>query len=127
MQFSRKKLLPLCPYEEITTHFKTVHGNFLIPWQMVLLANINSLRSKQNTIPKNWSQNIEAVGWYYYSYLSLETVFLTLKLAQICCINMNISFLEKRKSKQIGSLSPIHLPSLKYYPHDLTNMKLSEI
>ena len=30
----------------------------------------------------------------FYSHLSLETLFPALKLTQICCINMNISFLE---------------------------------
>ena len=30
----------------------------------------------------------------FYPHISLETVFPALKLAQICCINMNISFLE---------------------------------
>ena len=30
----------------------------------------------------------------FYPHLSLETVFPALKLTQICCINMNISFLE---------------------------------
>ena len=30
----------------------------------------------------------------FYPHLSLEIVFPALKLAQICCINMNISFLE---------------------------------
>ena len=39
-------------------------------------------------------------SWYlvkcrnFYTQWSLETVFPALKLAQICCINMNISFLE---------------------------------
>ena len=30
----------------------------------------------------------------FYPHLSLETIFPALKLTQICCINMNISFLE---------------------------------
>ena len=30
----------------------------------------------------------------FYAHLNLETVFPALKLTQICCINMNISFLE---------------------------------
>ena len=40
-------------------------GNVLMLCQMVLLPNINFLTSKQNKT-KNWSKDVEAVGWYCY-------------------------------------------------------------
>ena len=57
----------------------------------------------------------------FYPQLSLETVFLALKLTQICCINMNISFLENWQfNRQIGFSSSTHTPRMKEYPHNLT-------
>ena len=55
-------------------------------------------------------------------HLSLETVFPALKLIQIYCININISFLKKLAifKSQIGSSSSTQIPSLKEYPHNLT-------
>ena len=46
----------------------------------------------------------------FYPHLSLETIFLALKLIQICCINMNTSFLENWQFNH--KLAPL--------PHNLT-------
>ena len=48
MQFLRKKMFVPCACEEMSGHFETAHGSFLILYQMVLLSNINFLMCKQN-------------------------------------------------------------------------------
>ena len=48
---------------------QTARGNFLIPYQMILLPNIDFLISKQNKTPKIDPKNAEAAGWSCYSVL----------------------------------------------------------
>ena len=45
--FEKKMFVP-CACEEMSGHFETAHGSFLILYQMVLLSNINFLMCKQN-------------------------------------------------------------------------------
>ena len=67
----------------------------------------------------------------FYPHLSLETVFPALKLTQICCINMNIFFLENWQFNHKLAPPLLNLPSLKDCPHSLAkyeskqNSKLS--
>ena len=59
----------------------------------------------------------------YYPYLSLQTVFSARKLKQIWRINMNIFFLETVNLITNLSRTPVHIPSLKYCPHNLRKYK----
>ena len=52
----------------------------------------------------------------FYPHLSLETAFSAFELTQICCININIYFLE---SWHFGFPSIMHIPSLKDCLHNL--------
>ena len=65
--------------------------------------------------------------WNFYTHLSLETVLSALKLTQICCINMNIFFFLKT-GNLITNLAPtlLHIPSLKYCPHNLTKYEAKQ-
>ena len=65
----------------------------------------------------------------FYPHLSLEIVFPALKLAQICCINMNISFLENWQFRN-HKLAPPLLLTYQAWKSNLTiwqNMKVSGI
>ena len=58
----------------------------------------------------------------FYHHLSLKTVLLAFKLTQICCINIYKNFFSWKLAiqSQIGSPSPIHIPSLKDCPYNPT-------
>ena len=65
----------------------------------------------------------------FYPHLSLETVFPALKLTQICCTNMNISFFESWKFLN-HKLAPPFLLTYQTWKSDLTiwqTMKVSGI
>ena len=65
----------------------------------------------------------------FYSHLSLETLFPALKLTQICCINMNISFLENWQFLN-HKLAPPLLLTYQAWKSNLTiwqNMKVTGI
>ena len=65
--FQKKKTFFLCLYEDMCSHFKLQMETFSY-FVMVLHPNINFLinkQTKQDT--KNWSKNVEAIGWHYYS------------------------------------------------------------
>ena len=65
----------------------------------------------------------------FYPHLSLETMFPAVKLTQICCINMDISFLENWQSLN-HKLAPPLILTYQAWKSNLTiwqNMKVSGI
>ena len=57
----------------------------------------------------------------FYPHLSLRTLFPALKLTQLCFINLNIFFfLENWQFNHKLAPLPLHIPSLKDCPHNLT-------
>ena len=65
---------------------------------------------------------------YFYSHLSLETVFPSIKLTQIYYINMSIFFFLKTGNLIFNCVptSPTNTPHMKENPYNLTKYKIKE-